>query len=272
MRSHADKDLIADTYTPRAAQYAAVIDPSLIPLVETMIRIADISARSCVLDLATGTGAIARAAADLGAAVVGADFSPGMVAVARRRSHKRIGLVVADASALPINNDTFDVVTCGLALSHLADVPTSLRGVRRVLKRGGNFVASSWGTAALNPAFSTILEVLKRHTPGAIHPFAQLLDEGTWASTESGCMVLQRAGFAPVRATANRLTGTYGSPQAAFDWVFAWPSYGKTLAGLDAGAQEAVRTEAIAAIAKAGDLSWEYTYNCFVAVKPRSSA
>ena len=219
--SSADAHLIADTYTRRAAQYTAVIDPSLTPLVETMIRIADISARPRVLDLATGTGTIARAAANLGAAVVGADFSPGMVAVARRLSHKRIDFVVADASALPIDNDVFDVVTCGLALSHLGDVPTSLHEVRRVLKHAGNFVASSWGTAASNPAFSTILEVLKRHTPGAIHPFAQLLDEGTWASTESGCTVLQQAGFAPVRTTINRLTGAYGSPQAAFDWAFA---------------------------------------------------
>ena len=233
-----------------------------------MIRSAGISSGHKVLDLATGTGTLARAASDRGASVLGVDLSAGMLAVARRLSPRHIEFVVADASALPVRNGTVDVVTCGLALSHFTNVTTSLGEVQRILYPGGRLVASSWGTVGSNPAFSTILDVLKRHTPGGIHPFAELLDESTWANPESGCQVLQQAGFEPVRATTNRLTGRYSSPQDALRWAFAWPSYGKTLDRFDPPARAAVQTEAIEAMGKASNFKWEYTFNFFVAMKP----
>jgi ubiquinone/menaquinone biosynthesis C-methylase UbiE len=46
---------------------------------------------------------------------------------------------VADAEALPFEEERFDLVTCRIAPHHFGNVPLFVREVRRVLKRGGTF-------------------------------------------------------------------------------------------------------------------------------------
>src|SRR5262249_34699897 len=102
-------------------------------MAEHMIELAGISAADRVLDFATGTGAIARAAARTGAEVVALDLSHGMLIVAQRLSPRSMCFVRGDASLLPFASGIFDAMTCGLSLSHFTDVPTVLAEVRRTL-------------------------------------------------------------------------------------------------------------------------------------------
>jgi demethylmenaquinone methyltransferase/2-methoxy-6-polyprenyl-1,4-benzoquinol methylase len=91
-----------------------------------------------VLDLATGTGLVAQAALDVGAAprqVVGLDPSPGMLAVHRAR--RPVPLVRGVGEALPFAAGTFDLVTMGYALRHVADLRALFSECRRVLAPGG---------------------------------------------------------------------------------------------------------------------------------------
>jgi demethylmenaquinone methyltransferase/2-methoxy-6-polyprenyl-1,4-benzoquinol methylase len=91
-----------------------------------------------VLDVATGTGQVARAATRiLGGAgsVVGLDPSAGMLGQARRAHTGR--LVRARAEEMPLRDDLFDMLSMGFALRHVATLETAFAEYRRVLKPGG---------------------------------------------------------------------------------------------------------------------------------------
>lgn len=91
-----------------------------------------------VLDVAIGTAAVARGAAQVvgpAGRVVGVDPSAGMLAQARK--HFDGPLVRGVAEALPIRSERFDFVTMGIALRHVSDLVAAFREYRRVLKPGG---------------------------------------------------------------------------------------------------------------------------------------
>src|ERR1700681_2038374 len=88
------------SYDAHAAEYAQRLDPTLAPAVERLVELAGARRGIRLLDLATGTGAVARTAARTGASVVGVDLSPGMLAVARELAPE-IDFRLADAHALP---------------------------------------------------------------------------------------------------------------------------------------------------------------------------
>lgn len=98
-----------------------------------------------VLDVACGTGEItALLARRVGPSghVTGLDFSPGMLAVARRRLEEaglaaRVRLVQGDALAMPFPDGGFDLVTMGFALRNVADLDRALAEMVRVARPGG---------------------------------------------------------------------------------------------------------------------------------------
>ena len=74
------------------------------------------------------------------------DFSPGMLDVARNRlGGERFVYQVADVQALPFADAYFDVVIANHMLYHVPDLPRALTEIRRVLKPGGRFYASTIG-------------------------------------------------------------------------------------------------------------------------------
>jgi len=90
-----------------------------------------------VLDVATGTGAVAReVAARTGATVVGLDQSPEMLAEARRR-RPDAELIQGTADALPFPNASFDALTFTYLLRYVPDPAATLRELARVVKPGG---------------------------------------------------------------------------------------------------------------------------------------
>jgi demethylmenaquinone methyltransferase/2-methoxy-6-polyprenyl-1,4-benzoquinol methylase len=88
------------------------------------------------LDVACGSGKLTAELAKLaeGGRVVGLDFSPQMLEVARRE-HPRIEFIEGDALKLPFDDGTFDVATIAFGLRNLADPIVGLREMRRVVKR-----------------------------------------------------------------------------------------------------------------------------------------
>jgi demethylmenaquinone methyltransferase / 2-methoxy-6-polyprenyl-1,4-benzoquinol methylase len=102
-----------------------------------------------VLDLATGTGDLAFAAAARGARVVGLDITHRMIELARRkvarpdRAHERGALhfMVGDMLALPFPAASFDIVTTGYGLRNVPDLPQAIEEIRRVLAPGGQAVS-----------------------------------------------------------------------------------------------------------------------------------
>jgi ubiquinone/menaquinone biosynthesis C-methylase UbiE len=95
-----------------------------------------------VVDIGCGTGAAARYAAGLGAAVTAVDPARVMLRVARSLTRSRkVRYVEGSAEALPVPADAATVAWTIASVHHWRDVDDGLREVRRVLRPGGRFVA-----------------------------------------------------------------------------------------------------------------------------------
>ena len=91
-----------------------------------------------VLDVATGTGAVARELMrQKGCTVVGLDQSPDMLAEARRRLGPDIRLVEGSAERLPFDDASFQGLTFTYLLRYVDDPAATLRELARVIQRGG---------------------------------------------------------------------------------------------------------------------------------------
>ncbi len=90
-----------------------------------------------VLDVAIGTGLVAREALRLSGegCVVGLDPSVGMLLEARRQL--RVGGILGLGEQLPLTDGSFDLVSMGYGLRHLGDLTAAFREFLRVLRPGG---------------------------------------------------------------------------------------------------------------------------------------
>jgi demethylmenaquinone methyltransferase/2-methoxy-6-polyprenyl-1,4-benzoquinol methylase len=93
-----------------------------------------------VLDLATGSGDLARALQRRlpEAAIIATDFSPEMLSVAQRKGVRET--VLADALRLPFRDESFDCVTVAFGLRNMADWSLALREMSRVLRSNGRLL------------------------------------------------------------------------------------------------------------------------------------
>ncbi|MDX6415129.1 MAG: demethylmenaquinone methyltransferase / 2-methoxy-6-polyprenyl,4-benzoquinol methylase [Gaiellaceae bacterium] len=91
-----------------------------------------------VLDVATGTGAVARELIrQKGCTVVGLDQSPEMLAEARRRLPEDVTLIDGSADRLPFADASFDALTFTYLLRYVPDPAATLRELVRVVRPGG---------------------------------------------------------------------------------------------------------------------------------------
>lgn len=105
------------------------------------LRRAGVGPGAMVVDIATGTGLLAREAVSLAGStgtVIGVDVSEAMLAIARR--NLGIPLVQSAAEALPLASGIADFVTMGYGLRHVADLRAALAEARRILRPGGCLV------------------------------------------------------------------------------------------------------------------------------------
>jgi len=117
-----------------------------------------------VLDIATGTGSAALAAARRCCSVVGIDFAPAMLARARcRATAEQLDVVFreADAEDLPFPDESFDVVISCFGVMFAPDQRQAARELVRVCRRGGRVGLASWTPegfyGAIYRAFATVV-------------------------------------------------------------------------------------------------------------------
>jgi ubiquinone/menaquinone biosynthesis C-methylase UbiE len=152
-----------------------------------------------ILDVACGTGVVARIAAErVGATgwVAALDLNPGMLVVARSLSAVT-GAVIewqeGSALAIPFPDEAFNVVCCQLGLQFFPDRPQALREMRRALLSGGRLALNVFGPIERNPATHALAAALDR----LIGPSASLAKrtEHTLADTERLRTLVADAGF-----------------------------------------------------------------------------
>ncbi len=130
-----------------------------------LVDLAGVGPGQAVLDVACGTGIVARVAADrlAGAGrVVGVDLNEAMLTVARR-----VGPGVewrqGDAAALPFADASFDRVLCQMALMFFPDRGGALREMRRVTAPNGTVALVVPGRLDAQPAYGPFVEMAARH-------------------------------------------------------------------------------------------------------------
>jgi ubiquinone/menaquinone biosynthesis C-methylase UbiE len=117
-----------------------------------------------VLDVACGTGVLAREAAlrvRPGGTVTGLDRNDGMLAVARRKAPE-IEWRHGQAEALPFADDRFDAVVSQFGLMFFEDRVLALAEMWRVLKPGGRLAVAVWDALERTPGYAAMTALLQR--------------------------------------------------------------------------------------------------------------
>lgn len=173
-----------------------LVGPLFRPWAEVTFEEVKLSPGHRVLDIACGTGIVARVAKErLGAIgyVAGIDISPDMLAVARTVAPD-IDWREGNASALPLRDgEQFDVVVCQQGLQFFPDKPAAVAEMRRVLARSGTLAVATWRSDEEIPFFRELRRVAERH----LGPVAdQRYGYGQAGPIEG---LLRNAGFSEVR-------------------------------------------------------------------------
>lgn len=196
-----DPDAVAaqehETWQRSAVDYAERIAPftahsGQLAILEEFGRI---ERDSAILELGSGAGDVAAQLAERGGRVVGIDFAANMVEVASSR-FPTLQFEVADAEALPFEDDEFDVVVSCYTAHHFARPGRVFDEARRVLKPGGR-IAIVMPIQAEQRSFGAFFESAREEIPPEDVPGGVLMDvdePGVVADLLSG------AHFSDVRA------------------------------------------------------------------------
>jgi len=126
-----------------------------------------------ILDVACGTGVVARLAAKhvTTGRVVGLDINSGMLAIARslpQADGPPVEWYEGSALEMPFPDAAFDLVLCQLGLQFFPDRPAALREMERLLTRGGRLALSVYSAIEHTPAANALAKALDEHLgPGA---------------------------------------------------------------------------------------------------------
>jgi SAM-dependent methyltransferase len=169
-----------------------------------VVDMGDVAAGHSVLDVACGTGIVARAAAErVGPTgwVVGVDLNQAMLTVAERVC-PGVELRQADVAALPFEDATFDVALCQMALMFFPDRPAALREMGRVVKADGTVVVMVPSGLGAQPAYRPLVELAARHAG----PEAVAMLSAYWACGDLEDLIgTARAAGLEVLSTRTRL-------------------------------------------------------------------
>lgn len=174
------------------------------PLAADLVRKAALQTGERVLDVACGTGIVARLAAEAvgpTGTVAGLDVNPGMLAVARSTTPPVTSIAWHEASAesMPLPDESFDVVLCQVSLQLMPDKATALQEMWRVLAPDGRMLLNVPGPAG--PIFVSFAEAIGRHVSPMAGGFSrQVFSLHDTAELEQ---LTSDAGFSEVSADAD---------------------------------------------------------------------
>lgn len=184
-------DAVAPTYAEDVGQWRAFVEEAL--------RTVPVTAADDVLDLATGPGTLAFAAAERGARVSAVDFSPGMIEQARARAAlegvSTVQAAVMDAQRLDFPDAQFDAAFCLFAFFFFPDRARAFSELRRVLRPGGRALIATWSPIERRPIMKIGFDAMAEALPHLPRP-----TKGDLQAPEECVREMTEAGFGQVEA------------------------------------------------------------------------
>jgi SAM-dependent methyltransferase len=151
-------------------RYERHVAPIMAPFVTAILDATAPRPGEAVLDVACGTGFVARAAAERvapGGSVDGVDLNPAMLAIAAERA-PAIRWHHAPGDALPFDDASFDVILCQQGLQFFPDRAAAAREFARVARPGARIAITVWSPVERNPLLAAQLHAIETLAPAPV--------------------------------------------------------------------------------------------------------
>ena len=223
----------------------AMIGSRLVIVSELLCEAVDLRANHQVLDVATGHGNTALAAARRGCNVTGIDFAPALLAQARHRAaaeHLQVNFQEGHAEDIPFPAESFDVVLSTFGPMCGSDQHAMVGELLRVCRPGGKIGLANWPATGANVVENRIISKYRPASPDA--------PPSLWASQE-GLRELFGESVATLQVTPRSVVYRFQSTGAYVDTIrhHLGPCM-KLFDGLDEDTQERLRRELIEGLSK----------------------
>ena len=216
-----------------SGDYSAIA-ARIVLVAEHLCDTADLRAGWHVLDVATGSGNAAIAAARHGCDVVGIDYVPSLLERGRARAEAEglpVALLEGDAEALPFADRTFDAVVSVFGSMFAPDHARTAAEMLRVTRSGGTIALASWTPEGF---IGQLFRTVAAHVP----PPAGVQSPLLWG-TEAHLRELFGGGISSLEVTERTFTFRFRSPEDFVD--FFRTRYGPTLKAFAALADDDAR-------------------------------
>jgi ubiquinone/menaquinone biosynthesis C-methylase UbiE len=224
-----------------AERYEEFLVPVIFdPWARNLLHRAEVKPGDILLDLACGTGIVARLAAGQSVTAVGGDINAGMLAVAADHAKgSNVRFQQANAQALPFDSENFDVLVCQQGLQFFPDKRVALSECFRVLRPGGRAIFCTARGLDENPLMRSQVAAFGSHlgedAAVAIRAVCGFADPDEMRE------LFERAGFRPVQIERVVLDLVAPNARAFVDGMMkSTPAAGR-IAAMDQHAREALR-------------------------------
>ncbi len=167
-------------------------------------------------NVATGTGNAALLSARRGGRVTGVDFEPSLLQVAERRADRsgcEVRWLLGDVAALPVPDDSADVVLSVFGVMCATDHDAAVRELARVAARQARIALASWVPDSVMPAMGRVLSAYLPPPPSSTGPPSR------WGDPDTLRGLLEPHGLHLVAASTRRLILHFSDPAAGCDFL-----------------------------------------------------
>jgi ubiquinone/menaquinone biosynthesis C-methylase UbiE len=222
----------------------AIVGTTLQIVGEDLCEALDIRSGQRVLDVASGNGNVALAAARRWCDVMATDYVPALLQNGRERAaaeHLDIEFREADAEALPFEDRSFDVVVSTFGVMFTADQERSAQELVRVCKRGGKIGLANWTPEGF---VGQLFKTIGKHMP----PAPGTKSPALWGTRARIAEMFEPHGTS-IKSVQRNFVFRYRSPE---HWLDIFRSYYgpvlKTFAALDPAKQQALQQDLLALV------------------------